>query len=226
MEGDAIMKKYNFLNAKFGCQDRSLAIIKSNLMFKFKELTKEGGSELETGLSCCQWCLNTWSPELCSVNLRPQKNPKRRIRALMKKDLTMLNKYQQKLVAKLKSRVPGNILVFKCHICKKSTLVPMRKEKTETAHEEDDSLKFDEEVKKKKKRKRKDVFAGLNAVVLQNYKKPLDSALPVKSIKHASKKSAKKLSLQQQVRIHQALSQAPSVQKKKPSLLATFLDNM
>uniref|UniRef100_A0A1B6I2C2 Uncharacterized protein n=1 Tax=Homalodisca liturata TaxID=320908 RepID=A0A1B6I2C2_9HEMI len=230
MEGNAILRKFNLLNSTFGCQNRSVSIIKSNLLFKYKSLVKDEGSDIEIGPSCCKWCLNVWSPGLCSMRLRPQKNPKRRIRALMKKDFTTLNNYQQKLVGKLKSKIPANVLIFECHICKKTTEVPMRKSKTETVPEEDDFVAV-EEVKKKKKRKKKDVFAGLNASVVQKYKNSLESAVNAKSTKHvspnvSSKKSAKKLNLKQQVRMHQVLTQSPIVQKNKPSLLANFLDSM
>uniref|UniRef100_A0A1B6FG23 Uncharacterized protein n=1 Tax=Cuerna arida TaxID=1464854 RepID=A0A1B6FG23_9HEMI len=230
MEGMDILRKFNFLYSRFGCQNRSISIIKSNILFKYKSLAKDEGSDIEIGPSCCKWCLNIWSPGLCSVRLRSQKNPKRRIRALMKKDFTTLNNYQQKLVGKLKSKIPANVLVFECHICKKITEVPMRKKKTDTVPEEDDSVGF-EEVKKKKKRKKKDVFAGLNAAVVQNYKNSLESAVKTKSTIHisqkvSSKKSAKKLNLKQQVRMHQVLTQSPTVQKKKPSLLENFLNSM
>lgn len=78
---------------------------------RFKRLAEEQGSEIDTGPMCCKWCFNTWLPGKYSVILKPQKYPKKHMRSLLKKDVNTLNKFQHKLVAKIKKTTTGNTLV-------------------------------------------------------------------------------------------------------------------
>lgn len=74
-------------------------------------MAKEERLELDTGPQCCKWCLNAWKPGQYSVELQPQKHPKGRVRSLLNKDISLLNKFQQKLVQRIKRKSSGNVLV-------------------------------------------------------------------------------------------------------------------
>lgn len=80
---------------------------------------------------------------------------------------------------------------------------------------------------KKQKKKKKDMFAGLNAQILQQFKKcnKNETSKKTKPAKQLSKKATKEISFKQQLHIHRALLQTP-VAKKKTSQLATFLESM
>lgn len=74
-------------------------------------LAEEENSTLDTRSCCCQWCFNPLSPQTCSVVLKPQKRPKKRLRSLMKKDEKSLNKLQKKLVENIRKNPMSNTLV-------------------------------------------------------------------------------------------------------------------
>lgn len=93
-----------------------LALVLNTSVFsrlRFKRLAEEQGSEIDTGPMCCKWCFNTWLPGKYSVVLKPQKHPRKHMRSLLKKDVNTLNKFQQKLVAKITKSTTANTLVSK-----------------------------------------------------------------------------------------------------------------
>lgn len=118
--------------------------------------------------------------------------------------------------------------VFHCLVCLKTTCIPLQKENTKLKDRDKNnttgSLLV---VPKKNKKKKKDIFSGLNAQAVQQYKKSTEkeTSKKAKPIKQCLKKATKEISFKQQLHIHRALSQTP-VPKKKPSQLAMFLENM
>lgn len=118
--------------------------------------------------------------------------------------------------------------VFHCLVCLKNTCIPLQKENIKLKDREQNNTFGSLQVgPKKNKKKKKDIFAGLNAQVIQQYQKSTEKETSkTKPTKQFSKKTTKEISFKQQLHIHRALLQTPPVSKKKPSQLAMFLENM
>lgn len=80
-------------------------------------------------------------------------------------------------------------------------------------------------MSKKKKRKKKDIFAGLNAAAVQSVKRPGDEDITKVKPKSVLNKKPREISYRQQLNIHRAILKTPT-QKKKPSLLDSFLNSL
>ncbi|XP_054283921.1 uncharacterized protein LOC129000880 [Macrosteles quadrilineatus] len=225
MEVDNVLALYDFLNNTLN-QDRNLFVIKSNLMHKCLLKAEEENSTLDIRSICCRWCLNPLSTQTCNVALQPQKQPKKRLRSLMKKDAHSLNNFQAKLIEKIKSRPATNTMVFKCKFCSKTTPIQLRKPIVESTNEDDDVV-VAEDLGKKKKKKKIAKYAGLNIAAVESVK---STSVSINKTQHAINKGKdqkyfKKISVKEQQRMQKALQLTP-MPKKKTSLLDAFLDSM